>query len=266
MNSPKILNRLKRELAKELFYLRSKNRPKKVFFDHVPKCGGTSVTKYLQANYLLRKTFSIKTHAGSTSIEGFKTASQQTRYKYDLVKGHNAHQLIAYVSPECIKVTVLREPVDRIISHYYYAKRVPSHYLFKIIHGSNMELKDYATSGLSAELRNHITTHYSGLNLDYAEQNADEAVGKAYNAIMNKYEIVGLLSNLSQFAESLKKRANLRFTYINKIVNATINRISVDQVDNTTLSRIKEINYLDVILYAKIRDAINYNDSQKLVT
>ena len=111
----------------------SKNKPKKVFFDHVPKCGGTSVTDYLQDHYLRRKTFSVKTHDASASIESFKTKSQETRYKYDFVKGHNAHKLIDHVNPECIKVTVLREPLDRIISHYYYAKRVPAHYLFEII-------------------------------------------------------------------------------------------------------------------------------------
>ena len=129
-----------------------------------------------------------------------------------------------------------------------------------------MELKDYATSNLSLELRNWYTTHYSGLNLDYAEQNAEESIGKAYDVLMNRYDIVGLLSNLSKFAESLKKRANFRFTYMNKKVNVTNNRLSVSQVDNTVLSRIKEVNYLDVILYEKIRDAIIYKTSKNLFT
>lgn len=265
-NLTKIISRLQKEVFNELFYLTSKTKPKKVFFDHVPKCGGLSLTDYLQAHYLRRKTFSVNTYAITTSTEDFKNASQQTRYKYDLVKGHMAHELIDHVSPECIKVTVLREPVDRIISHYYYAKRVPTHYLFPIIHGSNMELKDYATSNLSLELRNWYTTHYSGLNLDLAEQNAEESIGKAYDVLMNRYDIVGLLSNLSEFAESLKKRANFRFTYMNKKVNVTNNRLSVSQVDNMVLSRIKEVNYLDVILYEKIRDAIIYKTSKNLFT
>ena len=129
-----------------------------------------------------------------------------------------------------------------------------------------MELKDYATSDLSLELRNWYTTHYSGLSLDYAEQNAEESIGKAYDVLMNRYDIVGLLSNLSEFAESLKKRANFPLTYMNKKVNVTNDRLSVDQVDNTVLSRIKEVNYLDVILYAKLRDAIIYKASKNLLT
>ena len=57
-------------------------------------------------------------------------------------------------SGETTYITVLRDPVDRIASHYYYAKRYPTHYLHKEITGRNMSLQDYASARLSDELDN----------------------------------------------------------------------------------------------------------------
>ena len=49
------------------------------------------------------------------------------RHKYDLIAGIQAQQLIDYAHPECLKISILREPVDRIISHYYFVCQATAH-------------------------------------------------------------------------------------------------------------------------------------------
>jgi len=252
----KTLVQAKRELIKELLFSFPASRPRKILFDHLHKCGGSSLNIYLGAQYPKRKTFSTDGLNPAASVSKFKNLSQPKRYGYDLVNGHLAHELLDYVHPECLTVTVFREPVDRIVSHYYYAKRTPVHYLYSKIHGSEMSLEDYATSDLSCELRNWYTTHFSGLAIDDAEGSPKESVAIAVDVVLKRYDIIGLLDNFSSFIETLCNQANLRYEYKNKRVNVTQGRPSLKNVDQSTISKIEQVNYLDIAMYRKIRDAI----------
>ncbi len=252
-----IMVRAKQELINEFLSAFTASKPRKLLFDHIPKCGGSSLNAYLEMNYLRRKTFSIDGSNTAASVDKFKNLSQHKRHGYDLVKGHGAHELLDYVHPECLKVTVLREPVDRIISHYYYAKRTRAHYLYTKIHRSEMSLEDYATSDLSDELRNRYTTSFSGLEVNDAEQSPGESITKAVDVALKRYDIIGLLGNFSLFTETLRNRANLRYEYQNRKVNVSQERPSVNNVEQSTISKIEQVNHLDVAVYRKIKDAID---------
>lgn len=251
------LVRAKQQLIEKLLYFFPGSRPRKILFDHLPKCGGSSLKAYLEEHYPKRKTFSTDGSNPAVSVAEFSRLSQHNRYGYDLVKGHLAHELIDYVHPECLKVTVFREPVDRIISHYYYAKRTPAHYLYSKIHKSEMSLEDYATSGLSHELRNWYTTHFSGIAVDFAEQSPEESITKAVDVVLKRYDIIGFLDDFTSFIETLRNQAKLRCEYKNKKVNATQDRPSLNNVAPSTINLIEQENHLDIALYKKLRDALS---------
>jgi hypothetical protein len=246
----------KQELIKEILYYFPIRRPRKILFDHLPKCGGSSLNAYLEAHYPERKTYSIDGEKPDVSVEEFLKLPQRSRHGYDLVKGHLAHRLLDYVHPECLKVTVLRDPVDRIVSHYYYAKRTPEHYLYSKIHNSDMTLEDYVTSNLSVELRNWYTGTFAGLKVDDAERRPEESITRALEFVLKRYDIVGFLDNFSLFAETLRKQANLRYKYQDEKVNITQERPSLDNIEQSTINKIEQVNHLDIVLYRKIRDAI----------
>lgn len=252
----KIVARAMQEMKKELQYSLSPSRPRKILFDHLPKCGGSSLNVYLDAHYPKRKTFSINGFNPTASVDDFKNLSQRKRHGYDLVKGHLAHMLLNYIHPECLKVTVFREPVDRIISHYYYAKRTPAHYLYSKIHSSEMSLEDYATSGLSGELRNWYTTYFSGLTANDAEGTPEEAITKAVDAVLNRYDIIGFLDDFYSFVETLRSQAGLRYEYQNKKNNVTQDRPRRNDIAQSVIIKIEKVNHLDIALYKKIKDAI----------
>ena len=247
--------RAKQELIKELLYSQPTLKPDKLLFDHIPKCGGATLTAYLERHYPKRKTYTVD--GSNASVDKFKNMSESKRYGYDLVKGHLAHQLIDFVHPECLKVTVLREPVDRIVSHYYYAKRRSTHYLHMKINRLEMTLEDYVSSDISGgELRNFYTTHFSGLELEDAEENPEESIAKAVDVLLKRYDVVGFLDNFSPFVEMLRNKVNLIHKYENDRVNVTQNRPSLNNVEGSTLRKIEQRNQLDIDMYRRIRDAI----------
>jgi len=246
------IRRVRQFLTKELRRIFSVAGPRKILFDHLPKCGGLSLNTYLEAHYPRGKTFSLNPRNLTLSVNKFKSLSERDRYGYDLIKGHLAHELLDYVHPECLKVTVLREPVDRIISHYYYAKRTPRHYLYSKIHQSGMGLEEYATSGLSDELRNWYTTHFSGLSLDDVERRPEESIAKALEVILKRYDIVGFLDNFSLFLEMLRSQAKLRDVYKER-VNVTQGREKLSHIEESVMNKIREVNKIDIVLYREVR-------------
>ena len=54
-------------------------------------------------------------------------------------------------------ITILRNPVERIISHYYYIKRNPDHYLYRKITDHNYAVDDIIKNKLSTEFDNGQT-------------------------------------------------------------------------------------------------------------
>lgn len=250
-----------RALTRHAFFLFPSSRPRRVLFDHIPKCGGTTVSHFLARHYPGAKIFPLNNPnpVGSAgqfeSVEHFKKLSRQERHAFHLVGGHLAHELLDWVHPDCLKVTLIREPVDRIISHYYYVRQNPAHWLHSKVRDQKISLVEYVTSDLSNELRNWCTTHFSGLSIAETERNPDYAVEKAVEVCLTRYDIIGSLDHFTSFIEKLRRQAKLRCGYTNEKFNVTRNRPNRDDIELSTIEKIEATNHLDIAFYARIKAA-----------
>lgn len=252
----KYASRTSREVKKQLLNLVALKRPRKILFDHLPKCGGSTLNTYLEAHYPSRRTYSTDGWEPEKSVEEFKRFSKHKRYGFHLVKGHLANELIDLAHPECLKITVFREPVDRLVSHYFFAKETPRHYLYPKIHALALSLEAYIESGLSGELRNWYTTHFTGLSLSEAEADPENSVKLAFDNVSRKYDVIGFLDSFTVFTSTLRERAHLRLTYQNKKANVTKKRVALAEVEQSAINKIKQINHLDIELYKRLRDSL----------
>ena len=242
------------ELKKEFRYYFDGPRPKKILFDHLPKCGGATLTRYLCAHYPRRKTFLTDGSDPFSSVAAFKRMSQAQRYRYDLVLGHLAHELLEYADPACLKVTVLRDPIERILSHYFYAERSPGHYLHAKIVGQGMSLEAYVTENPGGELQNWYTSHFSGIAVADMEGSSEEALIKATDVLLKRYDIVGFLDEFASFIETLRSRAGLRYVCCDERVNVTRDRPAYDDIPQATIDAISAKNALDIALYERAKN------------
>ena len=238
------------------------SQPKKILFDHLPKCGGSSLNAYLIAGFSNQKRFTIDGANPSTSVEEFKALPEEIRYEYSLINGHLANRLIEYANPECLKVTILREPVERIISLYYYIKKSEIHFLHSKLIEANMSLEEYVTSDLSNAAKNWYTSHFSALSVKHIDQNPKESVAKAVDNLFSKYDIIGLLSEYDAFIQSLKRHANLKTKYDNIKQNVTEGRPTPEEISPTTRKTIEEINYIDLDFYKKVTEKLKQKREQ----
>ncbi len=247
-----ILDRL--YLAKEALKLRLPGlRARKLIFDHLPKCGGSSLNGYLARNYAPEHRYILNGGRQLTEVEAFREMPLSRRHSYRLMLGHHADQLIPLADPRSLKVTILREPVDRIVSHYYYARKTPEHYLYAQIHDEELSLEAYVSRKLSPELSNWYTAHFSGCSAEEVDAKPEEALQQALNNLHHDYDLVGFLQDYDRFIQQLRKMARLRLPYETqprRNVNAEKPRLG--EVPESTLELIRESNALDIRLYQRM--------------
>ena len=226
--------------------------PKRILFDHLPKCGGTTVTTYLSDNFPHRLIYSIYGPDPFKAVEEFKGLPRGLRFVFRLIQGHSAHGLLDHVDPETIFTTVFREPIDRIISHYFFVKRTKYHYLYDKVRNNNIQLEDYCSSGISVELRNWYVTYFTGLKIEEAESNPQRSVDLAFRVITEKYHLIGFQDGIPAFMDELRIMAELRKPFINEYKNKTSEREMGDDVTQIARDRIAQINSLDIMLFDRL--------------
>lgn len=254
-------NKVKRVSKRKLFYathyLLTGERPKKLLFNHLPKCGGTSLGYFIQNHYAANRTFMIRNPLHE-SIKKFKSFSESEKNHYDLIIGHISHFLINDVSKDMIKTTVLREPIDRILSHYFYAKNEPSHYLNALINSENLSLADYVQHKDVHEVRNYYTNHFSKLELTDRFSSDEDAYKQAMINI-EEYDVVGTLENFDIYTKSLQELVGFKSNYEKRDLYKTPIRKAVDEIDEKTLDIIKKHNQFDIEFYNHIKKVLTAN-------
>jgi hypothetical protein len=96
-----------------------------LIYEHIPKCAGTSIVGFLASQH--RNPYIINGRHTRQSIDDFDSLPETERAKIDFVGGHGASLCRGVIEP--VYATVLRHPVDRVVSYYHYCRRDTGHTL-----------------------------------------------------------------------------------------------------------------------------------------
>jgi len=226
-------------------------RVRKLLFEHIPKCAGTAARGYLQRHY--RRLATYQTYGWKPDeIDGFKRLPDSRRHAYDLIIGHGAHELLDWTAPDTIAATILREPVDRLLSHYYYVREKPEHYLHAAVAAGNLSPGAYVAAGLSDELRNHMVCRFLGVRPEVAERDPGRAVDAAWDVLNNRYRIVGIAERLDAAMEVIRTAVGFHGRFSVKRINRTRNRRPTTILSPEDRRLIEEHNALDIELYRRV--------------
>jgi Sulfotransferase family len=241
------------ELLKEFRRLTRPTKPKRVLFDHLSKCGGNSVIFYLQSQYPGRKIHVTDGLDPWRSVEAFKSYSISKRHGYELIAGHLAGKLRDFAHPETLIVTLIREPVERFISHFYYFQGLGPEHRFSRVESTHMTLDEFVEFGEYDVIRNYYTCTFSGLSPAEADRAPEEAVARALEVCAG-YDLVGRLCAVESFLKALYEMANLYSESKNPAFNVNVRRPSPQEISRATRQRIAEVNALDMAFYRLLED------------
>lgn len=235
---------------------------KTLIFLHIPKTAGSTLHKIIGRQYKPKSIFSINGERAQESIAEFKNLSESQRSEIQVLKGHMRFGLHEYLPQSSSYITVLRDPVDRVISHYYYVLRKPNHYLHNQITSKNMSLKDYVSSGITKELDNSQTRLISSTaaNIPYGECSA-EVLESAKKNIQENFAVVGLADEFDKTLILLKRAFKWKTPFYIK-ANITKNRPLKEDISKETLNAIEKYNELDIELFSDVKQRFDKQINQ----
>ena len=224
------------------------DRKTAVIFLHIPKTAGTTLIEILERHYAPQHRYHLGPLA-QKAIAAFQGFSAERRGNIQLFYGHMAYGLHDHFPQGATYFTVLRHPVERVISFYYFVRRNKQHYLHDFSHEKAPDLAAFARSGETIMTDNFQVRFISGIWDDVPFGEVTEAhLALAKKVLREETAVVGLTE---QFDETLLLLKDA-FSWPNvwyRSRNVTKNRPQQEAISAEVLQSIAQQNQLDMELY-----------------
>ncbi|MBS4176684.1 sulfotransferase family 2 domain-containing protein [Lederbergia citrea] len=220
---------------------------KLVIFMHIPKTGGGTLNSILKKQY--EETEIVRNGGFWGDKKPWKNHfSDKQIQKLQCIRGHfpfGIHEQFPKTFTYC---TMLRNPVERVISLYYHIITSPQNRMYQ--KAKNLNMKQFLEKDVfKIQTKNLQTRQFSGggsPDLQLAKEN-----------LKNYFSVVGIteMYNESLFFMSQELGwSNLNINYKKKHVNP--NRLTKDQLPEEVIDIIKKNNQLDMELYEFAKNAL----------
>jgi hypothetical protein len=241
------LNRIKGRLQREIESRRNFDRI--AIFNHIPKTAGMSFHQFIKDNLPNNSVLDFYTLDNRDRLVEY---ANQAQSRHAAIVGHLPFSFFVNLPlpAKAMHITVLREPIARLISYYYYIRTSEPHYLHDWVVNEDVPLHTFFESKPTMEIDNlHLrflcSTDCSNVPIGGCTR---EMLEEAKDNLKNKFAVVGLQEYFPQSLELTAKTMGW-----SKITNPEINRAperaKSAESDAKTLKLIRSMNELDIELY-----------------
>lgn len=212
-------------------------------FIHVPKAGGTSISAVLEQHHKLLRLNGWDEIRHFLETEGWRDG-------WTAATGHMPFGIDVYM-PNTRYTIVLREPLDRIMSDYYYLKRTPDHPLHET--ATTKPLREFPGGNSMTRRLAHWRWAEMFETKDFWWQKypwgycTEEMLTQAKENL-HRCVHVGLYETYEADAKHILSLAGIKDAEV-PLLNATENRPSVSALDRETRELLEERNRYDIRLY-----------------
>lgn len=219
---------------------------------HIPKTGGSTIEAIMKRKSFPGNAFFLDSTNSLANLDRLYSLGEEELEKISLLYGHFDYGLHGIFSTPSTYVTMLRNPMDRVISHFFYVKNSPEHFLYEKVKHLHT-LSGYLTAELSTELDNGQVRMLAGIGSFNGQTVPFGEVTKAHleQAVANMenhFLYVGLQEYFDVSLLQMGKMLHLgKMSYhslnINKKKPGTL------KLDSGTLEILRKYNYYDLQLY-----------------
>jgi len=235
------------------------NRDCTLFIVHVPKTAGTTLRWIMERQYPEQRVFKIGDDIPAER-ERFRQMADDDKRDLLVVFGHMCYGWHTMM-PEGWRVayvTILREPVARVVSLYHYI-HLPGHYLGKAVEG--MDLHQVITSGVTRVVDNGMVRQLCGddqfLRKPYEDMIIPfggvtrEHLEKAKENL-RRFDVVGTAEDFDSVLEQMRVVFGWRLLpFTNE--NVTCWQQPSQKITQKGLDAVRDVNLLDIELFQWVK-------------
>lgn len=178
-------------------------------FLHIPKTAGRTLSSSLVRNFPRGQTIHLDILDRKLDDE-LEAIPLEVRNRARLLWGHVPYGVHTHIPRPCEYVTVVREPIARVISVYKYILRTPRHVLHDSITTRGISLEEYIESGMdNGQTENSQTRQLSGRQFGVVD---GEALDDAKRNLQ-RFLVVGLTEHFEETFALLRRALRLRIPF-----------------------------------------------------
>lgn len=241
----------------------------RIFYCHVPKCAGASISRTIRKQVFAgrkRSTFGIDLRASQEAARLFSMEMMEARevvlaYHLSIARNRFGSGHV-YCRPHLVDrfmnewhfVTLLRNPVDRWISEYVYNT-------YKDVDWAKntLEFDAYLASETAQSTATSFLRYFSSIPSGHAgsvEAFVDEAV-----ANLERFSVIGVVENLDQWRDSFETRFGRDLSIPR--VNTSPDLGAADEIrsNDSLMKTIRELCEPDLRIYRRILESASIQSS-----
>jgi hypothetical protein len=211
---------------------------------HIPKTGGMSLREVLLREACGRPTFWIVDPVKDTAW--LRSIPEEDRERWVLVEGHMYYGVHEWLPRPCVYMTMLRDPVERVLSLYSHIRERSDHHLHEAAEG--LSVGECIRRGLTVEMDNFMVramTSVANAGVPFGgvtREMLEEAKGN-----LEKVKLVGLTERFEESLEYFGRELGWKGKDVPR-VNVSGSRVRREEVGGE-LGLGEGVNELDAELY-----------------
>jgi len=214
-----------------------------LIFLHIPKSAGTTINRLIEAEYPLFEIFSVDPVFSKWSCNHLWNLSAERLKRFRIFKGHMLFGLHKILPQPATYFAVFRDPIDRVISAFYFMRNYKLHPNYWKFRRLNWKLEDFVRNSPRDNVQTKIVA-----GAPYEEPCTPEIYARANDNLHRHFSVVGLSERFEDSLAVMKLRFGWKLASYSSF-NITRTRPKKRDLPATTLDLIAEKNSFDLQLY-----------------
>jgi Sulfotransferase family len=212
-----------------------------LIFLHIPKTAGTTLNRIIEWQYNPLSIFTMDPYRIRATPERLKKLPEARRRRLRMVRGHFYYGIHEFLPQGATYITMLREPVARFLSAYYFLQRRPLHPMHRKVKSERIGVEDFIR--LTPRRQNLQCSLIAGIKSNGKCEASTLEIAK--ENLVKSFSVVGISE---RFEESLMLIAQTFDWEVPFYENRKVSKTR-PQVDSSAVEMIRDHNRLDLELY-----------------